>query len=161
MQLWQNPRTTVRSTLYADVESNTSAVQGVPLVLSMYTECKTSLKCCTSPSMSQENKTWLQLDFHLTFYLLYHFLQPNVKNTQHKLKISHLIVHNVLIFYHFTLSVWHSHSPWSHGTRIQFNMSKFDRVGGVDKTKNNLIPQKQISHNRRGGIVRKSWTNVF
>lgn len=31
---------------------------------------------------------------YFTFYLLDDFLQPKDKNTQHKLKISHLIVYN-------------------------------------------------------------------
>lgn len=47
----------------------------------------------------------------LTFYLLDHFLQPKDKNTQHKLKISHLIVYSFssLIIISYFQSDIHTH----------------------------------------------------
>lgn len=49
--------------------------------------------------------------FYLTFYSLDHFLQPKDKNTQHKLKISHLIVYNFssLIIISYFQSDIHTH----------------------------------------------------
>ena len=47
----------------------------------------------------------------LTFYSLDHFLQPKDKNTQHKLKISHLIVYNfssLIIILYFQSDI-HTH----------------------------------------------------
>lgn len=43
---------------------------------------------------TKNNSSIIELHFYLTFYLLDHFLQPKDKNTQHKLKISHLIFYS-------------------------------------------------------------------
>lgn len=59
----------------------------------------------------RKQTTIVHLDFYLTFYLLDHFLQPKDKNTQHKLKISHLIVYNFssLIIISYFQSDIHTH----------------------------------------------------
>lgn len=92
----------------------------------------------------RKQTTIVQLDFYLTFYLLDHFLQLKDKNTQHKLKISHLIVYNFSsLIIIFILSVWHSHSPWRHGTRIQFNMSN---LTGKSEPHASTLPQHISYH---------------
>lgn len=48
----------------------------------------------TTTHQTKNTSSIIELHFYLTFYLLDHFLQPKDKNTQHKLKISHLIVYS-------------------------------------------------------------------
>ncbi len=108
----------------------------------------------TQTPKPRKQTTIVQLDFYLTFYSLDHFLQPKDKNTQHKLKISHLIVYNFSsLIIIFILSVWHSHSPWSHGTGIQFNMSN---LTGKSEPHASTSPNKSVtilfySQDRPGG----------
>lgn len=73
------------------------------------THCE-HIRLLTSPKPRKQT-TIVQLDFYLTFYSLDHFLQPKDKNTQHKLKISHLIVYNFssLIIISYFQSDIHTH----------------------------------------------------
>lgn len=69
--------------------------------------CRSIMDPFHSSKHSPKTKTTIGPIFYWSFlYLLDHFLQPKDNNTQHKLKISHLIVYNFsssIIF--FTLSV--------------------------------------------------------
>jgi len=75
-----------------------------------------------STSPNQDNK----LDYYLTFYyyLHDHFLQPKDKNTHHIENIPFNSIQLLIFKHHFIFSVWHSHSPWSHGTGILVNTWK-------------------------------------
>lgn len=76
-------------------------------------------------SKKTKKETTIVLDFYLTFYSLDHFLQPKDKNTQHKLKISHLIVYNfssLIIILYFQSDI-HTHLEAMERDSVRHNLT--------------------------------------
>lgn len=57
----------------------------------------------------QEKLASARFALFYTFYLFDHFLQPRDKNTEHKLKIFHLIVYNFYLIISYVQSDIHTH----------------------------------------------------